>query len=127
MLTNPTDVKDCDSPRDLKEANIHIKDTKAILSENDIPCDEMMVLTIDSTINHPSFIPKDISIQFIYTEKIYEEIKYLRAIGFGNWLSNVGGYVGIFLGYSMMQLPEFLFLFAKSSKTKIRKYFSGTF
>ena len=127
MLTYTIDVKDCTSPRELKEANDRIKDTKAILSENDIPCDEMMILTIDSIINHPTFIPEDISIQFFYTERIYEEIKYLRAIGFENWLSNVGGFVGIFLGYSMMQLPEFLFLFAKSSKTDIKKYLAGTF
>ena len=100
------DVKDCQSPHDLKEADKFIKDVKTIKSENDIPCDEMLVLTIDSINNNPNPTPSDISIQFFYTEKIYEEIKYLRAIEFENWLSNVGGFVGIFVGTSLSQAPS---------------------
>ena len=123
-LTNMVGLKDCQSPYDLKEADKFIKDVKTIISENDIPCDEMLLLTIDSINNNPNPTPSDISIQFFYTEKIYEEIKYLRAIGFENWLSNVGGFVGIFLGYSMMQIPEFVLLFA-NSQIKRRHRWSG--
>lgn len=122
QLKNMEGVNDCQSPYDLKEADKLIKDVKSIISEriseNDIPCDEMLVLTIDSINNNPDPTPSDISIQFFYTEKIYEEIKYLRAIGFENWLSNVGGFVGIFLGYSMMQIPEFILLFANSQRKR---------
>ena len=87
----------------------------------------MILLSIDSINNNPTTIPKDITIEFIYTEKIYEEIEFTQAIGFENWLSNVGGFVGIFLGYSMMQFPEalsFIFEFFSKQKYKnlVRKY-----
>ena len=87
----------------------------------------MILLSIDSINNNPTIIPKDITIEFIYTEKIYEEIEFTQAIGFENWLSNVGGFVGIFLGYSMMQFPEalsFIFEFFSKQKYKnlVRKY-----
>ena len=67
----------------------------------------MILLSIDSINNNPSPEPKDISMAFYYPEKTYEEIKYSRMMGFDGWLSNVGGFVGIFLGYSMLQIPEF--------------------
>ena len=98
---------------------------KAILKKNQIPCDEMLVLAIDSINNKPSPVPKDIAIQFIYSAKIYEEIKYVNAMNFDNWLGNVGGFVGIFLGYSMMQFPEFLLLIAATFNTKARSLWTG--
>ena len=35
------------------------------------------------------------------------KIKYEKLMGFEAWLSNVGGFIGIFLGYSMIQVSEF--------------------
>ena len=91
----------------------------------EIPCDEMQVLAIDSINANPNPIPKDIAIKFIYKEKIYEEIQYTRAIVFESWLSNVGGFVGIFLGYSMMQFPEFLFILTTIFNGKRKNCFKG--
>ena len=101
-------LKDCQSASELKEAKRIAEHIELFLSENDEPCDEMLVLTIDSINNNPNPMPEDIAIKFIYTEKIYQEIQYVRAIVFESWLSNVGGFSGIFLGYSMMQIPNFL-------------------
>ena len=72
----------------------------------------IIFLTIDSVDHNPNPKPTDIAIKFVYSTQLYEEIQYTRAIGFESWLSNVGGFVGIFLGYSMMQFPEFLLYFA---------------
>ena len=118
---------ECQSPIILKYAYNNISEVKNILEWNEQPCDEMILLSIDSINNNPTIIPKDITIEFIYTEKIYEEIEFTQAIGFENWLSNVGGFVGIFLGYSMMQFPEalsFIFEFFSKQKYKnlVRKY-----
>ena len=41
-------------------------------------------------------------------EKYYEEIKQVEDFGFQDFVSNVGGFFGIFVGYSMMQIPELL-------------------
>ena len=51
---------------------------------------------------------------------MFEETQYSKAVEFQNWLSNVGGFVGIFLGYSLMQLPE-LFIFILELNV-LRKY-----
>ena len=45
-------------------------------------------------------------ITFIYEEKYYEEITYSKDFGFESFWSGMGGFVGIFLGYSMMQFPD---------------------
>ena len=82
-------------------------------------------MSIDSINHNPIPIPDDIAIKFLYTEKMYEEIRYIKAIGFENWLSNVGGFVGIFLGYSMMQFPEFLLFFANVLNHERKKQFRG--
>ena len=87
----------------------------------------MMVLTIHSVNNNPNPKPKDIAIKFIYTEKVYEEIQYTKAIGFESWLSNVGGFVGIFLGYSMMQFPELLLFFTTIFNYERRNQFRSKF
>ena len=43
--------------------------------------------------------------------KYYEEIEYSKDFGSESFISNLGGFIGIFLGYSMMQLPELLGIF----------------
>ena len=107
-LLNITSFEECKSPATLRNAYGNISDVKSILEMGGQPCDEMILLSIDSVNSNPTTVPKDIAIDFQYTEKMYEEIVYTKAIGFESWLSNVGGFVGIFLGYSMMQIPDAL-------------------
>ena len=85
----------------------------------------MLVQSIDSINYKPVSIPRDISIAFHYTEKLYEEIKYTRAMGFESWLSNVGGFVGIFLGYSIMQIPDMFLHVIRSFLETRNKCFSS--
>lgn len=107
-LQKDTNLTECTSAEKLKQAFANITDITTLISQNEEPCKEMFLLSIDSINNKPDPIPKDIAIAFYYTEKIYEEITYSKATPFENWLSNVGGFVGIFLGYSMMQIPAFI-------------------
>ena len=41
-------------------------------------------------------------------DKFYEEISQAKDFGVQDFVSNLGGFIGIFLGYSMMQIPELL-------------------
>ena len=108
---NPEFEKDldlgiCQSQTELKKAFEYTAQIKSIIDSNDNPCEDM-ILQVTSKINqHPLIPPNDISVAFLYTDKYYEEIAYIRAFGFESFFSGVGGFVGIFLGYSMMQLPE---------------------
>ena len=45
---------------------------------------------------------------FNYQEQYYQELRYLPGFDVETFISNIGGFVGIFLGYSMMQFPELL-------------------
>ena len=101
------ELEECKNVTSLQDAHLKIAEPKSILEGKQFPCYEMILLSIDSINNNPSPEPKDISMAFYYPEKTYEEIKYSRMMGFDGWLSNVGGFVGIFLGYSMLQIPEF--------------------
>ena len=47
-------------------------------------------------------------IKFSYQEQQYQELKYSADFDFETFVSNIGGFVGIFLGYSMMQFPQVL-------------------
>ena len=118
LLSNESSFDVCQSPTKLKKAFQLLQGIKRDIKKFEKPCDEILVLSIDSINNNPIPIPDDIAIKFLYTEKMYEEIQYIKALGFENWLSNVGGFVGIFLGYSMMQFPEFLLIFADAFNRK---------
>ena len=67
------------------------------------------------------------NISFTYKEKYYEEILYDRAFNPESFLSNVGGFVGMFLGYSLMQLPEMLFGLAGTFEILKKKLSAGKY
>ena len=70
------------------------------------PCDEMSFVTIYQT---QAWTSKVIAIQVVYPRQTFQEIVNKRAFGFESFWSSVGGFVGIFLGYSLMQLPEIIY------------------
>ena len=107
-LTNVAEYEICTKAIDLQEAYLKIAYPQTSLEQRQFPCYEMNLLSIDSINNAPYPEPKDVSMAFIYTEKTYEEIKYSRMMDIDGWISNVGGFIGIFLGYSLLQIPEFL-------------------
>ena len=50
----------------------------------------------------------DFKIKFAYTEDVYQEIVNSESFDFTTCFSGVGGFVGIFLGFSMREIPEML-------------------
>ena len=48
------------------------------------------------------------SIKLIYRDRQYEEIRFSRGFGFESYWSGIGGFVGIFIGISIMQFPALL-------------------
>ena len=69
----------------------------------DPPCEEMTVSTsVDLQYGN------DLNINFQYRTDQYLEITNKRDFGVTNLWSSIGGFVGIFLGYSLLQLPEII-------------------
>ena len=51
---------------------------------------------------------KHITIRVSYLESTYQETENVQDFTFEMFFSSLGGFIGIFLGYSMLQIPELL-------------------
>ena len=68
----------------------------------------MRVLVRDQQ-NEPMKTPhKEIDIKLIYNEGTYQEIVNTRDFGMDTFWISVGGFVGLFLGYSISHIPELI-------------------
>lgn len=83
------------------------------------PCTQMssVVTTTESLAHYDNSNSTILVLKFDYTED-YRETVNKRAFGFTTLWSQIGGFIGIIIGYSVMQIPktlEELFIWAKSS------------
>ena len=104
----PKDLRfdECKLPAELKDAEHYIKNYRDILLSYAPPCVDMTVLVMhkQTVMNKEG----ESRIKFLYTERHYQEIENVREFGFESFWSAVGGFVGIFVGYSVSQFPELL-------------------
>ena len=54
----------------------------------------------------------------VYETKRYFEIKQIKAYPFDSFTGNVGGYMGLFLGYAILNLPTLTLKFIQNAKQK---------
>ena len=114
LQSKPIDLNDCKSSLQLKKAYDQIKQYKTVMNNYDPPCDEMSILSV-LTIYMDSFL----TIQIPYTGDKYEEIINEKDFGVEMFWSSIGGFIGIFLGYSLLQLPEIILDAWKLAKNTI--------
>ena len=76
------------------------------MNSYDTPCDEMKLVTTIMEMNSP--FKSSLKIKFMHMSDSYEEIINHREFGFEMFWSSIGGFIGICLGYSLLQIPEFL-------------------
>lgn len=113
-LPEEANIAECKSKEDMKKAFKIIKSFKRIIDSTDKPCVEMFVASSYGWIPQKKFDPsypenlKEVAVRFLYRDKYYQEIEYVRDFGFESFMSGVGGFVGIFLGYSLRQIPELI-------------------
>ena len=102
-----TDLKSCDTPKQLKEASWYNKDRNRykVFDHLKPPCSEITATATINTDSQRGMIART-SIVFFYGEYRYQEIRNLPDFEFNSlWLS-IGGFVGIFLGISVFQIGE---------------------
>ena len=51
---------------------------------------------------------RGLTLEFNYLEDMYQEVTNHRDFDIETLASNVGGFIGMFLGYSLLQFPQFL-------------------
>ena len=96
----------CRSPEELKNASDLIDNFKTISTKYEPPCIDMTSLvTFTRELDQ---LPRQFLVKLIYTENFYQEIKNVREFTFETFWSTAGGYLGFFLGYSLLQLPDLL-------------------
>ena len=113
-------MKECTSIEKLEEINDMIVDiykenldySSSVLKSLEInpPCLDMFnsIVWRNTKTGSRKLDDNSALIEISYLEKYYEEIKQVEDFGFQDFVSNVGGFIGIFVGYSMMQIPELL-------------------
>ena len=112
-----------DETTTVREAYRHVENYQDTLDSYDRPCLELFFSSVynwDTANTNLEF-----AIKFFYTQQHYEQIQYSKSFGGESFISNVGGFIGIFLGYSMMQLPELLAEYFLSYRRFRREFLNG--
>jgi hypothetical protein len=125
VLTDTRDKKLCKSPEQLRNADFHLRFYKQYLSFYDRPCVDMKTLVTET--RQTTRRKSQFKIRIVYKDNVFQEIKNEKAFTFESFFSSMGGFLGIFLGYSVLQLPDlisYLYGFSKRSRypAKMSKY-----
>ena len=98
---------ECKTSEQMSKLSDNIRNYKSILYSYDPPCEGMAVLTIKNEDAHEDLLKT--AVRFSYTDVFkYQEILHVQEFSFESFWSAVGGFIGIFLGYSLLQLPDLL-------------------
>ena len=108
----------CNTSIELQKVYRLIQNPNAILSMSHVPCAEMLIPLVVQKNQKNEQSRFHISIDYSTTD--YQEIMQLRDFDLISMFSGIGGFVGMFLGYSLLQVTE-LFEMANLKK------FSTTF
>ena len=102
-LKDELKLGECRSPDRLGYVYNKIKEHKRMLSELDSPCLDRFDAVV---YNQKPIKDEGISqIKIIYKDRYDEEILYSQDFGFESFWSGIGGFAGLFMGISIMQIP----------------------
>ena len=106
IRSHHTGFDTCRSTKDVKRANHFIHNYQDVLSSYDPPCTEMTTL-VEVTKDEIPFKQKG-RIRVTYIDKTYQEIENVQDFSFETFWSSLRGNIGIFLGYSVLQINGLL-------------------
>ena len=98
--------EECRSQEQLSNVYEILGDYKDALRSYNPPCIDMSVVLRDQHNQPLKNQHQEIDIKLIYNEGKYQEIVNTRDFGMDNFWISVGGFVGLFLGYSLSQISE---------------------
>ena len=105
-LKNELKLNECNSTDKLAEVYNKIKEHTCMLSKYDPPCLEKF----DSVVYNWNPPNEDTlaEIKITYKDRYYEEILYSKDLGMESFWAGIGGFAGLFMGFSIMQFSPFL-------------------
>ena len=91
----------------IKPRKIQMIETEDIISSFIEPCNEMAI-TVTSEVEANKKLNKgyDVQVRFTYNMRKYQEIKNERDFGMESLWSYIGGYVGLFIGCSLLSILD---------------------
>ena len=115
FIPHPFELEDCDNATSLQAIKkltdadtmeTQIKEKDAILSSILMPCNKMEIVTNDKIMKSKDSEDNEATIAFVYRMDSYQEIRNYKEFGFFSLWSYIGGYLGLFLGYSFFSLLD---------------------
>ena len=77
-----------------------------VSSKYDPPCTTINTLVTPSMFYRPNL--QNAQINILYMDDLYLETENIMDFSFESFFSSIGGFFGIFLGYSLLQLPQMI-------------------
>ena len=103
-LSGDGSFKFCNTSEQMEDILYANYNRKGIMSSYDQPCNYMKAFV--GITQHLAGYNRELVITLAYSGEHYQEFVNARDFGVESFWSGVGGFVGIFLGYSLLQLPE---------------------
>ena len=107
IIKTSTNFGYCTSPDQLKEVFRMKENHQSTMKYHQPPCLDMFNTVIFGS-QVRGICETCVDIEIGYDDRYYAEILQLQDFGAQDFISNLGGFIGIFLGYSMMQIPDLL-------------------
>ena len=101
----PYKYETCKTPKDMEMIWERLQNISHIQSTYQPPCNEMKLTASHEKQTH---YRDRLSFTFQYMEKSYQEIINEREFGFESLWSTVGGFIGMFVGTSLSEVPSFI-------------------
>ena len=105
LVTNIDNLKTCRTSKEMSEIFYYLSNKDEIMSLYDQPCNYMKVSV--GALQQPYYL-NYILMDLAYMDESYQEFINAREFGFESFWAGVGGFVGMFLGYSFLQIPDTL-------------------
>ena len=119
IVEDEDDLKPCKSVDNHQNIYSLIKNSSLVMNSYNQPCIEMMVPINLIEDRNPYLLPGYLILTIPYATEMFQEIQNVNDFDIQSLWSSVGGFVGIFLGYSLLQIPE---LFDVEWKSYCKKF-----
>ena len=110
MKENNPNISFCETSKQLEKAykyTAYSKDfrrlTKIILENENVPCTQTQIASYVEPWNGHK---ENLRLYIYYNEGLYTETRNSKAYLIQDLLSSAGGYIGMFLGFGLLQIPE---------------------
>ena len=105
-FANELGIDKCDTATELRKVHEFTENQKKMRSSPDPPC---FTWFGSFTYTWQLGLNSDVSyIHIVYQDKYYAELVYSKAFGIEQLWSGIGGFAGLFIGFSLMQSPELI-------------------